>query len=251
MRKLMTGFVLAASVLAAAPLLAFNLGGSPMIIPVIGRFPGTGGTQWRTDVFLGNPGTPTQVVTLKFYPTGGAMQEATVTMGPFSTATLPDIVLDTFGMENAGGVLEVSVAAPLSIQARATIYNSGNPAGVFGQGVPGIAKDYLSRQAFLFGLSGISGSRVNIGAANPNDVPVEATFYVVDATGASVYSRTTTIAPHAYVQFSDIFNAFGIAPQANLTVNIYTNALPIYGYSSEVRNDTGDAVFNFGTSPNS
>lgn len=251
MRKLMAGVALAASLLAAAPLFALNLGGSPMILPVVGRFPGTGGTQWRTDVFLGNPGTPTQVVTLKFYPTGGTMQQATVTMGPFSTATLPDIVLNTFGMENAGGVLEVSVSAPLSIQARATIYNSGNPAGVFGQGVPGIAKDYLSRQAFLFGLSGISGSRVNIGAANPNDVPVDATFSVTDGAGANLHSRAVTIAPHSYVQFSDIFNTFAIPPQASVTVNINTTALPIYGYSSEVRNDTGDAVFNFGTSPNS
>lgn len=251
MRKLMLGFVLAASLVSAAPLFAINFGGSPMIIPVVGRFPGTGGTQWRTDVFLGSPGSGTQVATLRFYPTGGTVRTATVTMGPFSTATFPDIVLNTFGMDNAGGVLEVSVAAGFAIQARATIYNSGNPAGVFGQGVPGIALDYLNRQAFLFGLSGISGSRVNIGAANPNDTPVEATFSIIDATGNPVTSRATTIAPHGYVQYSDIFNAFGIPPQANLTVNIYTSGAPIYGYSSEVRNDTGDAVFNFGTSPNS
>src|SRR5687767_8777771 len=134
MRKLTLGFVLAASLFSAVPLFAFNLGGSRMIIPVAGRFPGSGGTQWRTDVFLGNPGTGTQTVTLKFYPTGGAVQQATVNMGPFSTATLPDIVLNTFGMANAGGMLEVSVPEPFSIQARATIYNSGNPAGVFGQG---------------------------------------------------------------------------------------------------------------------
>lgn len=251
MRRLMPGFVLAVSLLAALPLFAFNIGGSPMIIPVAGRFPGTGGTQWRTDVFLGNPGTGTQIVTLKFYPTGGAVQQASVTMGPFSTATLPDVVLDTFGMANAGGVLEVSVPGGFSIQARATIYNSGNPAGVFGQGVPGIAKDYLNRQAFLFGLSGVSGSRVNVGAANPNDDPVEATFFVTDGAGAPITSREVTIAPHSYVQYSDIFNAFGITPQASVTINIYTSGLPIYGYSSEVRNDTGDAVFNFGTSPNS
>jgi hypothetical protein len=251
MRSLVLGFVLAASLASAAPLFAFNIGGSPIIIPVVGRFPGTGGTQWRTDVFLGNPGTPTQVVTLKFYPTGGTVQQASVTMGPFSTATLPDVVLNTFGIANAGGVLEVSVPGGFSIQARATIYNSGNPAGIFGQGVPGIAKDYLNRQAFLFGLSGISGSRVNVGAANPNDVAVEATFFVTDGAGASLTSREVTIAPHSYVQFSDIFNSFAIPPQASVTVNIYTNALPIYGYSSEVRNDTGDAVFNFGTSPNS
>jgi hypothetical protein len=251
MRNVALVVVLAATLLAATPLFAFNLGGSPVIIPVVGRFPGSGGTQWRTDVFLGNPGTPTQTVTLKFYPTGGTVQQRTVTMGPFSTATLPDILLNTFGLANAGGVLEVSVPGGFSIQARATIYNSGNPAGVFGQGVPGIALDYLNRQAHLFGLSGISGSRVNIGAANPNGVPVEATFFVVNGAGTDLATRTVTIAPHSYVQFSDIFNTFAIPPQASVTVNIYTNALPIYGYSSEVRNDTGDAVFNFGTSPNS
>jgi hypothetical protein len=251
MRSLALGFVLAASLLAAAPLFAFNLGGSPMIIPVIGRFPGTGGTQWRTDVFIGNPGSPTHTVTLKFYPTGGAVRQATVTIGPFSTQTLPDVVLNTFGLANAGGMLEVSVPAPYSIQARATIYNSGNPAGVFGQGVPGIAKDYLNRQAFLFGLSGVSGSRVNIGAANPNDVATEVNLFVSNAAGAQIYSRTFTVPAHGYVQFSDIFNAFAIPAQAGLTVNFYSNSLPIYGYSSEVRNDTGDAVFNFGTSPNS
>jgi hypothetical protein len=251
MRSVKLGLALVVSLFCAAPLFAINTGGSPVIIPVIGRFPGSGGTQWRSDLFIGNAGSPTHVVTLKFYPTGGAMQEATVTIGPFSTVTLPDVVLDTFGLANAGGTLEVSVPAPYTIQARATIYNSGNPAGIFGQAVPGIAKDYLSLQAFLYGLSGISGSRVNIGVANPNDVAADVALNVSDANNASVHSRTFTVPAHSYVQFSDIFNTFGIAPQAGLRVNFTTTGTVIYGYSSEVRNDTGDAVFNFGTSPNS
>lgn len=250
MHTVKVGLVLAACLLFAAPLSAIHLGGSPVVIPVIGRFPGTGGTQWRTDVFLGNPGSPTQTVTLRFYPTGGAMQQRTITMGPFSTATLSDVVLNTFGMANAGGMLEVFVAEGFSIQARASIYNTGNPAGVFGQAVPGLAKHLLNRQAYLFGLSGVSGNRVNIGAANPNDVPVDVTVHVASAANVPLHTRSVTIAPHAYVQFSDIFASFGIPPQEGVTVNLYTSELPIYGYSSEVRNDTGDAAFNFGTSPN-
>jgi len=248
MRQLMLGFVLATCLASAAPLFALRTDGSPVIIPVIGRFPGSGGTQWRTNVFLSNPYEPGQVVTLRFYPTGGTLVEKSVTMNKYSSVTLNDIVLNTFGMTNAGGVLEVFATRVL---ARATIYNSGNPAGQFGQGLPGIPTELLSRQAFLHGLSGISGSRVNIGAANPNGVPVLVQFYINDANGGGAYQLTATIPAHGYVQFNDIFNTYGIPPQEGLQVDIQSAGLPIYGYSSEVRNDTGDAIFNFGTNPNS
>jgi len=248
MRRLTLGFVLVVSLLSAAPLFALRTDGSPVIIPVIGRFPGAGGTQWRTDVFLSNPYEPGQTVTLKFYPGGGSVLTTNVTLAKYSTMTLTDIVLTKFGLSNAGGVLEVFATR---IQARATIYNAGNPAGQFGQGLPGIPNEFLSRQAFLHGLSGVGGSRVNIGAANPNDVPVVVNFYINDATGGGVYQLTATIPAHGYVQYNDIFNTYGLPPQAGLQVDIQAAGLPIYGYSSEVRNDTGDAIFNFGTNPNS
>jgi hypothetical protein len=52
MKRLM---VLAALLAFAVPVLALNLSGSPAIIPVAGRFPGAGGTQWRTDVSSPTP----------------------------------------------------------------------------------------------------------------------------------------------------------------------------------------------------
>jgi hypothetical protein len=246
---------LAALLVSAVPMLGLNLSGSPTIIPVVGRFPGAGGTQWRTDLFVTNPGSNANVVTLKFYQSGGPVREHTFPINPFSSVTLPDIVLNTFGQENAAGMLEVSVPPPVGTLARATIYNSGNPAGRFGQGVPGIGLDYLNRQAYLFGLSGIDGARVNIGVANPNDIPVTVAIEVSSAGNTSLHSRQVTVPAHAYVQYNDIFTAFGITPQAGVTVNMFTFDAsvnrPIYGYSSEVRNDTGDAIFSFGTSPNS
>jgi len=247
--------VLAAMLVSAVPIFALNLSGSPMIVPVVGRFPGAGGTQWRTDIFIANPGSNTQAVTLKFYQSGGPLREHTLTINPFGSVTLPDIVLNTFGQEAAAGVLEVSVPAPFGILARATIYNSGNPAGRFGQGVPGIALDYLNRQAYLFGLSGIDGGRLNIGVANPNDVAVDVAITVHDSANAILHSREVRVAAHSYVQYNDIFTAFGITPRAGVQVQMNTFDpvvnRPIYGYASEVRNDTGDAIFRFGTSPNS
>ena len=91
---------------------------------------------------------------------------------------------------------------------------------------------------------------MNIGAANPNDVPVLVQFYISDTNGLVVYHLTATIPAHGYVQFNDIFNTYALPAQEGLIVDIQSSGLPIYGYSSEVRNDTGDAIFNFGTNPN-
>ena len=173
--------------------------------------------------------------------------ERTVTVPQYAGTTYNDIILNTFGLTTSAGVLEVVGEV---VMARARIYNTGNPAGQFAQGVPGIAKDFLGRQALLHGISGIAGSRVNVGVANPNNVPIEVGFRVSDASNTTLYSQGVIVPPHSYVQFSDIFNAFGIPAQENVTVQFNTFELPLYGYSSEVRNDTGDAVFNFGTSPN-
>ena len=247
MRKFTLGLTLAASLLSAAPLFALRVEGNTVIIPVIGRFPGTGGTQWRTDVFIHNAYMPGQTVTLKFYPTGGAMVQTTVPVGQYSGASLPDIVLNTFGMPLGAGVLEVS---GVSVMARARIYNSGNPAGEFGQGVQGIAKERLGRQALMHGLVSGGGTRTNVGVMNPNDVDIDVNFRIADANNNTLHSQGVTVPPHSYIQYSDIFSALGIPPQSGISVQFNTFELPLYGYASEVRNDTGDAVFTFGLGPN-
>ena len=87
------------------------------------------------------------------YPSGEAVQVRTINVtSPFTTITLTDICLNTFGRANTGGMLEID-GGIYTPEARARIYNVGNPAGQFGQGVPGIGLGRLSRQAFLYGLS--------------------------------------------------------------------------------------------------
>jgi len=250
MRRLVIALLLILPFAAVPRAHALNVSGERIIFPVIGRFPGAGGTQWQTDVFIANPGTPTYELTLRFYPSGEGVQVRTITMTPFSVTTLTDICLNTFGRANTGGVLELD-AGLFTPEARARIYNVGNPAGQFGQGVPGIGLGNLSRQAFLYGLSTTSANRLNIGVANPNDTPVLVSILVNDHTGANVHSRSVTVQPHSFVQYNDIASTFGIPPQEGLVVNMNTSGDLIYGYASEVRNDTGDAVFTFGVSPNS
>jgi hypothetical protein len=241
------GFLLLASAHDAQ---ALRLGSETVILPIVGRFTGANSTQWRTDVFLSNPFSPTVTVTLRYYPAGGTVQTRTFDLPPFSTLTLPDIVLNNFGFVSSAGPLEVS-AGLITTEARARIYNAGNPAGEFGQSVPGVGLIFLNRQAQLYGLSGINGNRVNAGVTNPNGADVDVNVNVRSRLGASLHSRSVRVPAHGNIQYNDIFLAFGITPQDGVVVDFSTSELPIFGYASEVRNDTGDAIFIVGLSPNS
>lgn len=232
--------------LTGPPADALRVEGPTIVLPVIGRFPGDGGTQWRTDVFIFNPYADQTTVTLKFYD-GGTLRQFTAVMDGYTSLSLPDVVLNTFGLQGGGGPLEI--ASTTRIEARARIYNSGNPAGQFGQGVQGIAKDRLSRQASLYGLSG-NGSRVNVGVMNPNDTPVTVTMSIQDSQNQLLHQEQFDVAPHTYRQFGNIFVLYGIPAQDGVRVSFNEFDDPIYGYASEVRNDTGDAIFTFGTAPN-
>jgi hypothetical protein len=225
---------------------ALRIEGETIILPVVGRFPGDGGTQWRTDLFILNPYADLTTVTLKFYDAAGPHAHTHVLPG-YGSLTFPDVVLTTFGLANGGGPLEIETNG--RIEARARIYNTGNPAGQFGQSVQGIGKDRLGRQSSVFGLSA-NGTRVNVGAMNPNDHAVTVTMVIQDRYNMPLASQTFDLPPHSYRQFSNIFPAFGIPPQDTVRVQFNEIDDPIYGYASEVRNDTGDAVFTFGTAPN-
>lgn len=250
MRRSSLAFLLILCAAIAYDAHALRLGAGKVSIPVIGRFPGAGGTQWRTDLFLANPYAPAVTVTLRFYPAGAPMQERSFALTPYSNLTLPDVVLNTFDMVSAGGPLEVFASEDNQTQARARIYNAGNPAGEFGQGVPGIGVSILNRQAFLFGLNAADGTRLNIGVTNPNDVEAPVTINVYrDKSSAKLHSREVTLPPHGNVQYNDIANLFGFGPQDGIQIEMISSQ-NIYGYASEVRNDTGDAVFTFGLSPN-
>lgn len=232
--------------LSVATANALRTEGATIILPVIGRFPGDGGTQWRTDVFIFNPYADTTAVTLKFYD-GAGLKTYTATLNGYNTLSLPDVVLNTFGASGGGGPLEIESNG--RIEARARIYNSGNPAGQFGQGVEGIAKDRLSRQSLLYGLSAV-GNRVNVGVMNPNDNTVTVGMSIQDRNNGVLYQTSFDVAPHTYRQFGNIFATYGIPEQSGVRVSFNEFDDAIYGYASEVRNDTGDAVFLFGTAPN-
>lgn len=254
MRRLM--FLLLLLVVLVPTASALNVGDEKVVIPVVGRFPGASGTHWQTDVFLVNPFDVPMDVTLYFYPSNRVYPPAGsaeplqhhLTIHSKGTATLRDICLNTFGLDNVGGQLLVESHNQFSINARARIYNT-NEHGQFGQNVPGIGLSSLAAQNLMFGLSTKPGNRLNIGISNPRELIVPLLIQVRNANGGIIYERTLSLQPHQYVQFNDIATTFGIGEQEGLTVDV-NSSTRFYAYASEVRTDTGDAVFTNGLSPN-
>lgn len=253
MRRVLFALSVFAVLLVPSSAFAIRTSDQVVIIPIVGRFPGSGTSVWRTDVFLANPFSPTYTVSMTLYVAGGAPIARSTTIGPYSSVTLPDIVFRTFGLTNASGQLKVEVLTPTpgSIEARARIYNVGNPVGQFGQAVPGIGLTNLLRQAYMSGLSGLDGNRVNIGVANPSNSVVVVNLQISDKNNGGLYSAVITLQPYQTLQFNNIFTLYNIPPQEGLIVQFHTFDKPLYGYASEVRNDSGDAIFVFGTAPNS
>lgn len=229
---------------------ALRTGDTTVVVPIVGRFAGAAGTQWRTDVFVANHTSDVKTVQMTLYVAGGSPVSVSVPLGAYSNATFQDIVLNTFGLTTGSGELQLVSSTTGAIEARARIYNAGNPAGEFGQNVPGLGMSSLRRQAFVYGLSGLGGNRVNVGVTNPNDFAISVTMRLTSRTDVPLHVTSVELQPHQNVQFNDVFSRFGIPLQADVQLQFITFEHAMYGYASEVRNDTGDAIFIAGTSPN-
>jgi hypothetical protein len=230
----------------------YRLDDRTVVIPVVMHGEGAEETEWLTDVWITNWSTIAKDITVAYYPDGAAPMSFVASIGSFETLKIEDIVLSRFGSDQSRGLLVLSTDAQSNFQAQARIYNVGNPAGEFGQFVPGIGLVGLKRQGLLSGLSGVDGNRTNLGIANPNQHDIEASITMYDGGGTALRSQSRTVPALSTLQINNVFGSLGVAPQDNVHIEVATpsNQDIFYAYASVVRTGTGDAILIVGTSPN-
>lgn len=245
------GSLVLVTLLAAPAAMAIDFSGSELLIPVISRTDGLNGTKWRTDLVISSrdPWKTTEVAMI-FKPAGtGEATQARVTLAPLQTVTIEDFVGQRIGLASVYGTLWIGAADDtVRISAHARIYNSGNPAGEFGQVIHALPTNQLSREVWLHGLTGVGGNRTNVGVANPNNEAVLFSMAWFDKDGNSRGSVSIAVDPWQVLLLNDIFDKTGVAPDQGLTLR-FRASLPVYAYASVVRNDTGDAYTIIGTGP--
>jgi len=235
----------------ARPAEAFKISDQEVVVPVVAHLHGNNGTQWRSDVWIQNTSSNELLVTLNYYPQSGGVLTETVSLEAYHGTYLHDIVLDTFGLESSKGMLILSADHP-AFEARARVYNTGDPAGEFGQAVPGLPLGRLSREGYLSGVTTAQGTRLSIGIANPTDESFSVTVVVRDSvTREELARRTLDLGPHELVQLDRVADLWNLPARDIVYIGINSGETthPFYAYASVVRNDTGDATFLFGTAP--
>ncbi len=229
------------------PVLPVNTPGT-YLLPSVAHASGSGGSQWRTNVAVVNPGADAVNLTLTYaqYDSGGAPVTKNYALAAGATKEWQDILVELFGFAASAkvkGTVTVTSNRPLVITSRT--YNQ-TASGTYGQYYPALT----AAHAFTPGQLGVVAQlrrsdafRTNVGiqAIGPMDATVALKAY--NAQGNQVGSTVTrTVAAGRYWQADDFlgpsFANAGNQAVAYVTVDVRTGAAWVYG--SVIDNATGD-----------
>jgi len=220
------------------------------------HLPGTGGTQWRSNVAAVNRGAGAANLKLTYFPysASAAPVVKTAVVGAGATVEWPDVLLGLFGQAGSPkGSVQVNSDQPISLIAR-TFNQAAN--GTYGQYYPAVAASQgltaaaAEAGALAAGQLGVlpmlkknAAFRTNVGILNLGDAEVTAAVTLYGAAGAKVGSvKSLTAEPRRYVQQDDIFANVGAGSQdiAYATVEVKTAGGRVWAYASVVDAVTGD-----------
>jgi hypothetical protein len=200
-------------------------------------------TKWRSEIRLSNTSSSPATVTLVFYPQSGASRSASVSLAGSESKVLDDVVQTLFGMQNAGGSVAVTSAAP--IEATARTYNTAGSA----QFVPAFRTEDAAaaggRALQVLQLEESERFRTNLGLAEIGGAP--ATVEISAATPESKVALKTQIPlqPNEFMQISRVLSKFGLPTTYNgrVSVRVVGGSGKVVAYASMIDNSTQSPTY--------
>lgn len=219
-----------------------------LMIPVVARQSGVGGTRWRSSLQLVNLGSAAATLDLRLRPRQGAPfppAAASTTLDPGRALALEDVVGELFGLDRAVGSLEISLPggeAPIIATSRTS---NATPDGSYGQGVPAVVAG-VGPRAVITHVDGAGLQRTNLGVCEVAGLGARVRITLLDGHGRPLgQPLILEPGPFELVQVDDVFAAAGAPPTANCRVELeqVSGAGEIVAYASVVDGVTGDAIF--------
>lgn len=223
---------------AAVPLEAQQIAHT-QFFPILARTAGAGGTQWVSDLTIHNMVDSEVVVGVQFLEADVANVfnpafPDRLTLAARGTVVIEDALNALFGYEtNIKGAMIVTVDNQLvpgagnpegsEILATTRTYNTGDPAGTFGQTVPATGEVINAAPTISVVTGAINSTRFrsNLGAMNLTFIDsLRIRYRVLDSNAAVVAEGTKTLQPASVSQWS--FQSLGV-PKADgpLTVELW------------------------------
>jgi len=225
--------------------------GGPVMVPAAAHLRGTGGTNWRTDLEIHNPGTASVSFKVEMLPRDQANSSppsASFEIDPGQSLRFADVLGEVFSFSGAAALRVTPANGALMVTSRT--FNDVS-SGTYGQFIPAEPPEiaaHTARGGRLVQLSesGVNGEgfRTNIGLSNATarDTDVEITLY--DGDGRRLGTQKHTLRPFELIQIDRIFRKVGGAPVENgyAVVSSTTTDAAFHAYASVVDNLTGDPV---------
>jgi len=264
------------ALLAAMPVSAQEIAHT-QFFPILARTSGAGGTQWVSDLTVHNVEEADLEVGIQFLEADQAnifnpSFPDRFPIGAGETLLIEDALNELFGYDtNIKGALVVTVSNQLlgagtnpenaEILATTRTYNTGDPAGTFGQTVPAIGRviNAAPTKSIVTGAVNSTRFRSNLGAMNMTFIDtLRVNYRVLDGAGGVVAEGMKTLLPASVSQWS--FQSLGVPKQNGpLTVEMWMHPDDVLadpcaanfptmfiGYVSKVDGNpdgTGDAEF--------
>jgi len=215
---------------------------SVYLVAGIAETEGAAQTRWKSDLAILNPGEASAQVDLE-YRHGHGTSMASMSVGPGGIVELSNVAVDTFGVPNSAGAVEVTASTELIVTAR-TFNDSSD--GTFGQFLPGVTEsEGLAGDAVavLSQLNSGSGFRTNVGFIDLGGDGAVVRIRLFDGAGESVGSELAEIVPPGgWFQVNRVFRAAdaGACSGCYALVDLAGGVGPVWAYASVVDNSSGD-----------
>ncbi len=226
------------------------IGSTRWLVPAAASTPGTGGSDWRSQVVVVNPTDGPVTVRVHFVAAGVVWPGEPLT-GPVTLESRRVLVLDDplVARRPAQGLLWVEANRPGMVVSSRT-FNLKGDGSTFGQGIPGLALVGAGAPARLvlpLAASAPGRFRSNLGIVHTSTTPILVTVRIYRADGVLLASRSYSPSA-AYTQVNDVFGSLGVGSLVIsggwLAVDL-TGGSPDFwtAYLSIVDVDTGDPTY--------
>ncbi|MFI5167201.1 MAG: hypothetical protein ACHQQS_11300 [Thermoanaerobaculales bacterium] len=213
---------------------------------------GFNGTQWRTDVWVDNPGTSTATYTIALLARNQANPtpaNQTYSLKPGAAVAYHDILLSAFGFSGAAALRIIPMTG--AILATSRTYDQLT-VGTYGQFVPAVVRSRaiaFGQDARLLGLSHepslVTGFRTNIGLVNASPAPISVEIAFYQGGGVYLATKDYNLTTYEFVQLDKAFEAVTpeVVTDGLAVVRTTTAGARFLAYASVIDNVTGDPMF--------
>jgi len=219
-----------------------------LMVPVVARTVGRGGTEWRSDVRIANLESFPVSVELQLRQRLGEPGRVTTVVreiGSGHVLASDDVVQSLFGLDHTVGSLRIVARSGTGrLLASSRTYNVG-PRGTYGQYIPAVHAG--SRHSATLLLHADDGaSRTNLGLCEVGGGQLTVRCRLFDRIGRPLAEPIVVeLAPYRLAQLNNVFAYVGLPSGSVSSVEFdgVTGDGAFVGYASVVDGTTGDAVF--------